>query len=128
MNQQALDLVKWVEQEERKRLLQNPPAPQPPPERPTIHWTELQEDTSGGQISREWNFYLKQVGRLLAEGHEGHWVLIVGEEIIGVWNTEQEAQEVRAQKFRLQDVLLLRQVREREPLVRGPMFLQLCLS
>lgn len=124
MNQQALDLANWVAQEERNRLLRNPPAPQPMPERPTIHWTELKEDTSGGRISKEWNFYLKQVGRLLADGHEGHWVLIKGDELIGVWNTEKEAQEVRTQKFLMQDVLL-RQILEREPLLRGGGFLRL---
>lgn len=127
MNQQALDLVKWVEQEERKRLLQNPPAPQPPPERPTIHWTELQKDTSGGELATEWNYCLKQIGRLLAEGQEGRWVLIVGEKIIGLYDTDQEGHQVRAQRF-LRQPVLLQQILSREPVFRGPRYFRLCPS
>lgn len=118
MKQKELDLVQWLQQEERERLLQNPPRPQPPLERPTIHWTELAEATPGSRIATEWNFYRKQVGRLLAEGHEGRWVLIKGEEIIGIWDTEKEADQVRVQRFLMQDVLLM-QVLEREPILRG---------
>jgi len=118
MKQKELDLVQWLQQEERERLLQNPPRPQPPPERPTIHWTELAEATPGSRIATEWNFYRKQVGRLLAEGHEGRWVLIKGEEIIGIWDTEKEADQVRVQRYLMQDVLLM-QILEREPILRG---------
>jgi len=43
----------------------------PPPQRQTIHYTELPEDASESPIAREWNFYRREAGRLLAEGHEG---------------------------------------------------------
>jgi hypothetical protein len=92
--------------------------PLPQPERPTVHYTELPEDASGGPIADEWNFYRREVGRLLAEGHEGRWVLIKGEKIIGIWDTEEEADQVRLQSFLMQPVLL-KQVAVREPILRG---------
>ena len=127
MKQEELDLVEWLQQEERQRHLQNPPTPLPPLERPTIHWTELAEAAPGSRIAAEWNFYRKQVGRLLAEGHEGQWVLIKGEEIIGIWATQQEADAVRVQRFLLQDVLI-HQIQSREPVLRGPTLYRRCPS
>jgi hypothetical protein len=118
MNRKEPDVVQSLQQQERERLLQNPPQPETPPERPTIHWTELAEATPGSRIATEWNFYRKQVGRLLAQGHEGKWLLIKGEEIIGIWGTEQQAKALQTQRFLMQDVLL-KQICEREPIIRG---------
>jgi hypothetical protein len=86
----------------------------------TIPWNELPEDTSGQPQSTEWNFYRREVGRLLAEGHEGRWVLIKGEEIIGMWDTREEALVVANTRFLLQPVLV-HQILSREPVVRGPL-------
>ena len=88
----------------------------------TIPWTELPADTSGGPQSTEWNFYRREVGRLLAEGHEGKWVLIKGEEIIGMWGTCDEALAVANERYLLQPVLV-HQILSREPVIRGPLFL-----
>ncbi|MBY0522901.1 MAG: hypothetical protein K2R98_05865 [Gemmataceae bacterium] len=118
MNAKQRDIVQWLQEQEREEVLKNPPAPKPPLDQPTIHWTELSEATPGHRGATEWNFYRKQVGRLLGEGHEGRWVLIKGEEIFGIWDTEQEAKAARAQRFMMQDVLL-RQILEREPVLRG---------
>lgn len=97
----------------------------PPHQRPTIHYTQLPEDTSGGRGSQEWNHYRRDVGRLLAEGHEGRWVLIKGAELIGIWDTEEEADRVRVQRFLMQDVLI-HQVLRREPILRGPLYFRQC--
>jgi hypothetical protein len=94
-------------------------APPPPSQQQTIHYTELPEDASEGRIAGEWNFYRGEIGRLLAEGHEGRWVLIKGEEIIGIWDTEEEANQVRVQRFLMQDILI-HQILTREPVLRGP--------
>jgi hypothetical protein len=87
-------------------------------ERPTIHFTQLPGDTSGGRGATEWNYYLREVGRLLADGHEGRWVLIKGEEVVGIWDTEAEANRIRLQRFLMQDVLI-HQIRTHEPVLRG---------
>ncbi len=85
----------------------------------TIHYTELPEDASGDRGAREWNFYRAQVGRLLGEGHAGRWVLIRGEEVIDIWDTEEEANRARVQQFLMQHVLI-QQVRACEPVLRTP--------
>jgi hypothetical protein len=88
------------------------------PARPTmIHWSELPEDKAEGGNSTEWNFYRREVGRLLTEGHEGRWVLIKGEQIIGIWDTSDEAMRVLNERYALQPCLL-HQVRAVEPLLR----------
>ncbi len=95
--------------------------------RPTIHWTELPEDTRGDAHAAEWNFYRREVGRLLAEGHEGRWLLIKGEEIVGIWDTREEALAVADERYLMQPVLV-RQILSHEPLIRGPVFLHRCRS
>ena len=123
MNEKKPDPVEWLYQEERERVRNEPPPSPPQPQ--TIHYTELPEDTSESPIAREWNFYRREVGRLLAEGHEGKWVLIKGEEILGPWNSRDEAKAVALERFLLQPVLI-RQILSREPLLRGPTFFRLC--
>jgi hypothetical protein len=118
MTEKERDLAQCLQEEEREWLLKNPVPIKPLPERLTMHWTELPEAAPGSRIATEWNFYRKQISRLLAEGHEGRWVLIKGEEIIGIWDTEKEADEVRLQRFLMQDVLL-KQICTREPILRG---------
>ena len=60
-----------------------------PPNR--IHYTQLPVDPPGKRGATEWNFYRGEVGRLLAEGHEGKYVLVKGAAIIGMWDTQEEA-------------------------------------
>ncbi len=84
---------------------------------PAIHYTELPE-SAPGPIMAEWNLYRREVGRLLAEGHEGRWVLIKGEDIIGIWDTEEAADRVRLQNFQMRPVLL-KQICTREKILRG---------
>jgi hypothetical protein len=94
---------------------------QPVPARPTqtIPCTELPDDSSDSRAAKNWNFYRREVARLLAEGQEGHWVLISDEKIAGIWPTEEEANRVRLHRFLMQDVLV-HQILTREPILRGP--------
>jgi hypothetical protein len=104
---------------EQERLLTEPPRLPQVPESPlTVHYTELPENACGRRGSTEWNFYRREVARLLAEGHEGHWVLIKGEEIVGIWDTEEEANRVRIERFLMQDVLM-KKICACEPVIRG---------
>jgi hypothetical protein len=91
----------------------------------TIYHTELPEDTSGKPLATEWNFYRREVGRLLAEGHEGRWILIKGEQIIGIWDDEQNADAVAREQFPQQPALVHQIVTE-ELVFRGPNFRLRC--
>ena len=68
-------------------------------------------------LRQEWDFYRGQAGRLLAEGHGGRHVLIKGEQIIGLWETHDEAMLAGYQRFAGQP-FLVHQVQERERVLR----------
>jgi hypothetical protein len=85
--------------------------------RPTISYTQLPDGPPDSPITTEWNFYRRIVGRLLAEGNEGKWLLIKNEEIVGIWDTEADAHTVRRERFLMQPVLL-KQILAREPILR----------
>jgi hypothetical protein len=106
-----------VEQVHREAIEQGRVQPLPPYERPTIHYTELPAPQPDSQLFHEWNLYRREVGRLLAEGQQGRFLLIKGENIIGIWDTEDEAEAVALQKYLMQPYLI-HQIRSREPLVR----------
>jgi hypothetical protein len=124
MKEHERDRVEKITREAAERLRLQP---LPSAERVTIHCTELPEDTSDSPIAGEWNFYRREVGRLLAEGQEGKWLLIKGERIIGIWDSEAVAHQVAVQKFLMQPVLIL-QILTREPVLRGPRAFRRCLS
>jgi hypothetical protein len=83
----------------------------------TIPFEELPEANRESPLYHEWNFYRRQVGALLAAGHEGRFVLIKGEEIIGIGDSRAEAKAMALQKCPMQ-TCLIHEVQSREPLVR----------
>ena len=123
MAESGHDLLLRLHQREIKQTtgLQQPQETEPS----TIPYTELAADTSGGRIAKEWNFYRREVGRLLAEGHEGRWALIKGEQIIDILDSLNQAEQVRLEKFLFEDVLI-HQVQREEPILRGPTFFRQC--
>jgi hypothetical protein len=84
---------------------------------PTIHYTELPADAPGSPLAAEWDLYRREVGRLLAQGHEDKWVLIKGEEIIGIFDTWDAARDEGLKRYLLQP-MLVKQVLTREPILR----------
>jgi hypothetical protein len=80
---------------------------------PTVHYTELLPAQPGSPLAVEWEFYRREVGRLLAEGNEGKHIVIKGEEIIGLYNTHLEALAAANQRF-LGQGFLIHQVQTRE--------------
>ena len=84
---------------------------------PTIHHTELKEDLSDGPLARPWNVYVREVGKLLADGHEGKWVLIADEEIVGVFEDRREATILAYSTYRGRSPMI-HQVSEAEPVYR----------
>jgi len=96
------------------------------PARPTIHFTQLPDGPPNSPITAEWNLYRRIVGHLLAEGHEGKWLLIRNEQVIGIWDTEAEADAVRVEQFPLQPVMM-KQILAHERILRIG-FNRLCRS
>src|ERR1700722_10288110 len=117
MNDVTHELKDWLVRTQREQLGTNMQLGQIQ-ERPKIRYTELPEDLSNSPNAKEWNFYRREVGRLLAEGNEGRWVLIKGEKIIGIADTESEVNQLRLKQFFMQPVLM-KQIREWEPVLRG---------
>jgi hypothetical protein len=91
--------------------------PLPEPAQATIHYTELPEAKAGEALGREWNTYRREAGRLLAEGHDGKYVLIKEEMILGFFDSEDTARAEGSKRFPRQP-FLVHQIREREPLLR----------
>jgi hypothetical protein len=86
------------------------------PEGRRLHYTQLPPPGPDSQRAVEWNTYRREVGRLLAEGHEGRHVLIKNEEILGVYDTRREALDEGYRRFLMQG-FLVQQIRTWEPLL-----------
>jgi hypothetical protein len=86
----------------------------------TIHFSELLPAIAGSPIAQEWEFFRRDVGRLIAEGHEGKWVLIKGEQIIGFFEAQREALDEGYKRF-LRTGFVVNQIRTRYPVLRAPL-------
>ncbi len=82
----------------------------------SIHYTQLPPTPPGSLFFVEREHYRREVGRLIAAGHEGKWVLVRGEEIIGPFDSEGLALATRAERF-LRQPVLVQQVLVREPVL-----------
>ena len=65
----------------------------------TISYRDLPASEPDSPLKVEWEFYRREVGRLLAEGNEGRHVLIKGEEIIGIFDTHLEASTEGSRRY-----------------------------
>src|SRR5205823_4698049 len=83
----------------------------------TVHYTELLPAEPDSPLAAEWETYRREVGRLLAEGHEGRHILIKGNEIIGIWDTDEEAYSEGRRRFPLEPILV-HKIQERERMLR----------
>jgi hypothetical protein len=124
MNDAAKDSVWRWHEDEMERIRACPPEPAEPPKRPTIPYTHLPPAPPDSPLRTEWDFYRGIIERLLAEGQEGKWLLIKNEEVVGIWDTEAEANAIRLERFLMQPVLL-KQILPREP-VLGIGYNRLC--
>jgi hypothetical protein len=84
--------------------------------RPYIHYTELPEEDESSPLHREWNTYRREVGRMLAEGHEGKVALIHRDTILGLFDSWVTA-SLEAERLRPLHPIMGQQIREREPVV-----------
>lgn len=63
-------------------------------------------------LKREINTYRRELPRLLAEGEEGKFVLIKGDQVIGVWDTFDDAYQAGSLLYGL-DVFLAQPIESR---------------
>src|SRR5437868_6945299 len=70
-------------------------------------------------FEREWQIFQRERAGLLASGHEGHFAVIQGDNLIGVFETEDDALEAGYGRFGLEGFLVQPIVRpEDEPIYR----------
>lgn len=91
----------------------------------TIPWTELPPADPNSPLAAEWETYRREIGRLLEEGLEGKCALIKGDEIIGIYETWDEARSAGLEKY-LFEAHMIHPILSREPVIRGPLFFRLC--
>jgi hypothetical protein len=108
-------LVEKIHREaiEQGRVQRLPPSAAPK----GVHYTELPEAKPGTPLADEWNTYRQEVGRWLAEGQEGRHVLIKGVEVIGIYDTSEEARAEGLKRYLLQP-FFVHPIRTEEPYLR----------
>jgi len=108
-------LIEKVHQQAWEHYRQHPP---PPVEAPKgVHYTHLPQAKPGDVLSQEWDTYRREVGRWLAEGQEGRYVLIKGTEIVGIYDSWDEAREEGLRRYLLEP-MLIKQILTWEPILR----------
>jgi hypothetical protein len=91
--------------------------PLPDVKRPTIPYMQLPEAKPDDVLFLEWTTYRREVGRWLAEGHEGQWVLIKGETVLGLCATRTAARAEGLKRY-LMESFLVHQIQRDEPIYR----------
>lgn len=82
-----------------------------------IHYSELPDMQPDETLFHEYNTYRREAGRLLGEGHEGKWVLIKGEIILGVFPNLEAALAEGYERYHRQG-FYIHQILEYEPVLR----------
>ena len=88
------------------------------PDRPCVHYTEL-KNFHPRHPSPEYETFLRELPRLLAEGHEGKFALIKGGEILGLYDSDKAASRIRTEQHYGQSCII-QQINEWEPVYRQP--------
>jgi hypothetical protein len=116
MKETEEDLIVRLHREEAERMRREGPLPQLA-ETPSIPHTDLPQAHPDSLLFVEWDTYRREVRRLLAEGKEGQFALIKGQQLVVMYATEREALDRAYRLFPCQ-LFLVHQVREREPLLQ----------
>lgn len=83
---------------------------------PSVHFTEMAEPAADSVVRREAQAFRRELPHLLADGREGKWALVKGDEIIGLFDTFDEGYRAGRQRFLFQP-FLVQPVSERQPLI-----------
>jgi len=95
MDDNGRSLVETMHRQAIEQLAGRPPTGEPA----AIPHTELAEAKPDDVFFHEWNTYRKEVGSLLAEGHEGRFILIKKDAIVGIFDYEETALAEGAERF-----------------------------
>ena len=87
------------------------------PGKQCIHYTELPKAKPEDPDFDEWTTFLRELPRLLAEGHEGKFALLKGKEVIGIYDTWEAGRLAGLEKYLMQGILV-QPIRTWEPLLR----------
>lgn len=84
---------------------------------PTIHYTEMPDWPKDDLLYEEAQTFRRELPRLLAEGHEGKWALIKGNEVVGVFDTLDQTHWAGVERFGVQP-FIMQPIREWQPYIR----------
>src|SRR5438477_12566724 len=84
---------------------------------PTIHYTQLPDVPPESSLAQEWHVYKRDLPRLLAEEKEGKAILIKGEHVLGIFDTEDAAVQAGYARY-VTDSFFVHTIRSQEPIVR----------
>jgi hypothetical protein len=58
--------------------------------------------TNDPALEREFAAYLRELPRLLAEGHAGRYALLKGDEVLSAWDTQRDVLQAGYERFGLE--------------------------
>lgn len=90
-----------------------------------IHYTAFTEAPPDDPLFQEWRAYRRELPRLLKEGHERRFCLFKGDDLLGLFDTYEEARTVGMERFLLEP-FLARPILEYDPVLRSDRWLQSC--
>jgi hypothetical protein len=85
--------------------------------RTSLHYTEVPALPPDSVLYQEYTTYRRELPRLLQEGHEGKFILIKGDTIIGLYSTHDEAVDEGRRRYLLKG-FVVHPIREYEPVIR----------
>jgi hypothetical protein len=81
-----------------------------------VHYTKLPGLPPDHVFTREWAAYVREMPRWLAEGQEGRFVLLKGDDVIGIWDTWREAADTGRERLGLVP-FMVHEILEWEPVL-----------
>lgn len=82
-----------------------------------IHYTELVDPPADWVLFPEWKTFRAALPGLLAEGHDGKFALVKGDQIIGVFATLDEGVRAGRERYLMQP-FMVQPIRTWEPMLR----------
>ncbi|MBI1917387.1 MAG: hypothetical protein HYS12_22025 [Planctomycetes bacterium] len=87
----------------------------------TIHHSQLPDLSPDNPLFREWRAYRRELPRLLQEGLERKFGLFKGDDLLGLFESEEEATDAGSKRA-LQQPFMVHPIVEHEPVVRFPVY------